>query len=468
MLKTNPTHCVSGVLMAVCLCILSPSPAEELGKLEVQEFMGKKVYENVRVLGVTDKGLKVVHDAGISIIAFKNLPPHISAKYPQPQVPQVEEAKPVPAPTTAMPKTDSPPVTAGAPAAAVSSFDPNCLVLIRTDSSSGSGFIAAVDGKTYVYTNAHVLCGQPGSFTKKIVSLKTASGRNIPLPPELELSDTYDANSPSGLEDVARFPVTLAEGETAYEIKPFDVTGSMDRKVVAYGNSAGMDVVTSLSGQILGLGTDRMEISCEIIRGNSGGPVVLEDSKQVIGISTYLSDKGTRDIWSANTVFDGVRRFAVRPEQVTKWRKMSLGSLLLALSELEAFDRDTMTLAAACYLNPKPNRGGFVMPEISKGNYSLKQIIIDGGRLPLGATISSGIARVNQRLGGSAATISIQGVVPVFAEFFSSVTQKSNAQITSMQMSDRAPYVKQFFAALIETRKAYHAQFVQEGMTRFR
>ncbi|MEN3944022.1 serine protease [Prosthecobacter sp. SYSU 5D2] len=470
MLKYLRKYSIATGIFAACAFMVPSAPADDgqLGRLEVQDFMGKKVYENARVIGPTDKGLKVVHDAGISIIAFKNLPPHILAKYPQTEAPKMEDLKPAPVPPTTAAKPEGTQVNPGVPGAAVSSFDPNCLVLIRTDGGAGSGFIASTGGKSYVYTNAHVLCGTPGSFTKKIVSIKTASGRTLPLPPELELSDSYDANSPGGLEDIARFPVTLLEGETAYEIKPFDVTGSMNRNVVAYGNSAGMDVVTSLKGQILGLGTDRIEISCEIVGGNSGGPVVLEDAKQVIGISTYLSAKGTRDIWSKNTVFDGVRRFAVRPEQVTKWRKMSLGALLHGLSELEAFDRDTLTLAAACYLNPRPNRGGFDMPTLSRGDFVVKQIIIDGGRHPLGATISNGIARVNQRLGASSSTISMQGVVPVFSEFFSSVTQKSNAQITSIQMSDRAPYVRQFFAELIETRKAVHAQFVQEGLTRFR
>lgn len=398
-----------------------------------------------------------------AVTAFKTSPPEaaLRSKSPSSEPAQPETAK-AQAPATPSVTTNTP-----APGAAGSSFDAGCLIIIKTDHGSGSGFIALANGKTYVYTNAHVICGTPKGFTSKIESIKTASGRNIPIPYEIELSNTYDSSSSNGLEDVARFPVTLKEGETAYALVDTNFSVAVNQRVTAYGNSLGGDAVTSLEGAVLGLGSDRIEVSCQIVPGNSGGPVVLTDTKQVLGISTYL-DSGKSDIWTRGTVFENVRRFAVRPDKVTQWRKMQYTSLMSSLAELKSFHRDTLTLAAACYLDPKPNRGGFDIPSRPRGDYIIRQVIVDGSRFALGAAISNGIAKVNQRLGFSKGTMSITQVVPVFAEFFASVAQTSSSQISMLSNADRAPYLKQFIPELLEIRKTVHANFLNEGATRYR
>lgn len=354
--------------------------------------------------------------------------------------------------------------------ASTSSFDPSSLVIIKTDSGSGSGFIAKVNGKTYVYTNAHVICGSVGGFTTKIVSIKTASGRIIPTPYELELSDIKDLTSSSGLEDMARFPIMLKEGESAYEISELDPNTAMNGKVIAYGNSLGGDVVTSLNGTILGLGSDRIEVSCEIVPGNSGGPVVLEQTKKVIGVSSYLTS-GKRDIWAKGTPFDQVRRFALRPEKVTKWRKMQYTSLMSSTTELNAFDRDTLSLAAACFLNPKPNNAGFDVSVQSKGDYAVRAVLVDGSKHSLGQSINVALAKVNQKLsggmGGNTTRMAVQGVVAYFAEFFNTVSSASSSQIQSLQNADKAPYLKKLIPELISERTEVHNTFVQQA-ARFR
>lgn len=242
--------------------------------LEVQSTYGKKVYSNVKVTAVTPEGVKIVHDAGISLLPANAFPKEWLEKHAPDAL--------MTAPTNEKPETPNASVqnVSQSTGLSTSSFDPACLVFIKTDVGSGSGFIAKVNNKTYVYTNAHVLCGNVGGFTSKIVSIKNASGRSIPTPYELELSDMNDPNSDHGLEDVARFAVTLKDGESAYEISSSDSDVAMKEKIMAYGNSLGGDVMTSLNGEILGLGSDRLEISCEIVPGNSGGPVVLEKTKK--------------------------------------------------------------------------------------------------------------------------------------------------------------------------------------------
>lgn len=464
--------------------------------VEIDEFAvgNGKTLRAVKVTKVTEAGISLMHADGVGAVEVDSLPENFKERFDLgpnavlqrlstakqtllAKLDEVENVKPrLPetsvgagglsgaTPTAAI----SPGNAAAASAPSPESFDPNCLVFIKTDSGAGSGFIARVGDKTYVYTNAHVLCGSPGGFTKKFVSIKTATGRTIPTPYQLELSDMYDPSSSNGLEDMARFPITLKEGEVSYELGGLDVNTSMSQNVVAYGNSLGGDVITSLPGNILGLGTDRIEISCGIVAGNSGGPVVLADSNKVIGVSTYLSSGGNRDIWTSGTTFSQVRRFALRPDKITKWRRMLYTSLMSSLAELAAFDRDTLSLAAACFLNPKPNRGGFDVPSQRNGDYVIREVLVDGGRYPLGGTINAGIAKVNQRLGATKSTMSVVSVVPVFAEFFNTVAGTSASQMSSLQSADRAPYLKQFIPELIAIRKRIHERFVQEGVTRYR
>lgn len=431
------------------------SAVDTFEKIVIQGPFGVKEYLNVKVMGTTDKGVKIVHDGGIAVVPADALPRGWNGD---------ESAR--------VPTNPSGEVTAEASDTAIKAsailkqFDPRCLVFIKTDKGSGSGFIATAKGKSYVYTNAHVICGEPGGFTSKLLTVKTGAGRVIPLPYRIELSEVSDPTAPHGLEDMARFPVTLKDDEVAYEFADENAIPEVGAKVTAMGNSLGGDVLTKLDGQIIAAGIDRIEISCEIVPGNSGGPVV-DDKNRVVGISTYADASGKRDIWTSGTRFSKVRRFALRPEKVNKWRPMTYVALMTSLKELASFDRDTLSLAAACFVNPRPNRGGFDVPTVQKGNYVVKQIIIDGASSTLGAVISGGIARVNQRLGAAKGTLAIAGVVPVFAQFFNEVADASTSQANSLAGTDRVPYLKQFIPQLLEERRGIHADFVQQA-ARFR
>lgn len=470
----------TGVTFLCCLGVLASVDAEDrLTRLEVRGTFGPKVYEEVTVLGTTSNGLKIAHKAGLATIPFNLLPEELRAKFgpaipaPSPPLekpPQASPEMPAPAPAAVDGKVPA------APGQAIGnlSFDSNCLVMIQTESKggkgSGSGFIAREGGRTYVYTNAHVICGDRGAFTSKIVGIKSASGRVLKVPFEVELSQTSDASSSHGLEDVARFPIEAEP--SAYEIASLGQADvQMEQDVVAYGNSAGAGVITSLAGKVLGISDDKIEIDCEIIPGNSGGPVIKKDTRQVIGISTFLT-AGKKDIWAKGTKFESVRRFAMRPDKVTKWRKMQLTSLYSALAELNSFDRDTLSLAAACFLNPRVNRGGFEVPTVQQGDYIIRELIVEGSSYQLGGVISGGVAKVNQRLGGlggkdSVTQIAMSTVVPVYAEFFSAVANASNSQVSVLSGADRVPYLKKMIPSMLETRKEIMSNFARQA-ERFR
>lgn len=144
------------------------------------------------------------------------------------------------------------------------------IVIISTANESsrggGSGFIARQGGKTYIFTNQHVLLG----YNK--VTFKTASGRTL-RPAAVELSYARDiARLPLGEEDVKHFLLSGDAGE--------------GDPVVVMGNSGGGGVAREVFGQILNTEDDLIEVSAGFVRGNSGSPLVLTNG-QVVGIASY-------------------------------------------------------------------------------------------------------------------------------------------------------------------------------------
>ncbi len=441
------------------LLLVSPLLSQTaLDSVTVPGTFDSKTYTNVRFLSASDGGVKVSHDAGVTVIPLTAVP-HEWKEF----VPESGGNPEMPTPSPSEPAVKKDPSAGGTE----DLFDPDLVVFIETDIGSGSGFIAMDGERAFVYTNAHVVCGSPGAFATKFKSIQTASGQKITPPYEIELSETYNPEAPNGLEDVARFRVGLPEGTTGYQLNDQGVMPKMGAAVIAYGNSLGAGVMTSLEGSVEGLGTDRIEINCEIVPGNSGGPVVDVETKRVIGISTYLAT-GARDIWASGTKFDEIRRFAVRPEHVKKWRAMRYADLQYSLKQLASFDRDTLSLAAACFLNPTRNRGGFETPTVRRGDFVVREVIADGTKYRLGKVIAGGIAQVNQKLGGTASTYSVPAVVSTYQNFFATVAKDSQSQTSELANSDRAPYLKQFVADLVEVRKVIHDEFVKQGASRFR
>ena len=471
------------------LCSALPEAVDRVRRQAVGEEFAEfattsgQVYKKARIKEVTNEGISILHDSGSSRVSQSDLPAELVERFrigkPLPSPSDVSslvkfERSPLPVKasgngasrSTPRDSLRKPPAT-DAPTSDASKFDPNLVVYFETDAGRGSGFIAEDGGVAYVYTNAHVICGNPGGFATKIQSITTASGKKLGMPIDIQLSDSFDPSTPNGLEDIARFRVDLPAGVKGYELGDESAPLTFGMAIVAYGNSLGAGVMTSIDGKILGLGTDRLEISCEIVPGNSGGPVVATETNKVIGISTY-ADTGERDIWSSGTRFGQIRRFAVRPEQVKKWRTMRYTDLQYSLKQLASFDRDTLSLAAACFLNPTGNRGGFETPTVRRGDFVVREVIADGVKYRLGKAIAGGIAQVNQKLGGTTSTYSVPAVVSTYQNFFATVAKASQSQTSELANSDRAPYLKQFVADLVEVRKAIHDEFVKQGASRFR
>ncbi len=176
------------------------------------------------------------------------------------------------------------------------------LVIIACGSDygdwSGSGFIANMDGKTYLFTNQHVVLGAD------TISFKTAKGEKI-YPKAVELSAT---------RDMARL---LLDDQDALAISD---NVAMDAPMAVFGNSEGGGVATALYGKVNGVGADVVEVSAEFVSGNSGSPV-LNTNMEVIGIASYVRYSSPSKMKEGTQFENKVRRFCYRLNDV-QWARV--------------------------------------------------------------------------------------------------------------------------------------------------
>ncbi len=185
----------------------------------------------------------------------------------------------------------------------------SCIVIIKCRSEtgrwSGSGFVAQVDGKTYIYTNQHVIMGADQ------IEFRTVNGEDL-KPSTVELSRE---------RDIAR--LVIADREEALAISS---NLAIDAPLAVFGNSEGGGVATELYGKVTGVTSDLVEVSAEFVSGNSGSPV-LNAEKEVIGIASYVqfsSPSEDSDEKDKSRFESKVRRFCYRLTNVewfpVNWR----------------------------------------------------------------------------------------------------------------------------------------------------
>jgi len=142
--------------------------------------------------------------------------------------------------------------------------------------------------------------------------------------------------------DLVRFLITD-------DYPSLELSGNMpaiNQVVHVYGDSDGAGVTTSLMGQILGVGPDRVEVSADFVKGNSGSPVV-DGKGHVIGVATYATKQNDANDWlKTGTRFNDVRRFALRP-QAASWVPIESNRYFAradALADLGTYSQDVYDL----------------------------------------------------------------------------------------------------------------------------
>jgi hypothetical protein len=194
------------------------------------------------------------------------------------------------------------------------------LVLVGGREGSGSGFVCRMDGKTWLLTNAHV------AADIKVPQFSTLNRTAI----------TPGAIAAAVGHDIIRFEVANPPPQCFEILHNIENNARIGDEVAVLGNSGGGGVVTSLKGEIVGIGPDRVEVSAEFIPGNSGSPIIHVKSGKVIGIATYLTrhydefggggKSPPNSTPSPKPGPDGtavIRHFGYRLDSVAKWEPVN-------------------------------------------------------------------------------------------------------------------------------------------------
>ena len=197
------------------------------------------------------------------------------------------------------------------------------IALIKCKEGSGTGFLLGMDGKTYLVSNEHVV-RSGGEVEARLID-----GTILQLG---EFSVASDGR------DLARFEVL---GNSNKPLALRTAMPNMNEQVTMYGNSLGGGVATESRGFVQGVGPRRLETNVEIVKGNSGSPII-DTNGEVVGVAAFmeLTDSGREDWSNANTRYDGkVRRFAVRLSDLD-WKTVNrreYEAQIRALSEFETY-----------------------------------------------------------------------------------------------------------------------------------
>lgn len=232
------------------------------------------------------------------------------------QVPGLQTRKSAPAAAHA---PLSPQVQMQAAAQTVTDYS-NALVIVEGQNAVGSGFICNMDGHTYIITNAHVLCDNPGV---KITSIKGTVF-------------TVGASAIAVGHDIVRMEITGAQ-------KAFDIMTNADSnvkigdEVTILGNSGGAGVVRPMDGAIVGLGPDLVEVDAPFVEGNSGSPIIHQATGKVLGLATYIVERSISQS-APGTVLSQVRRFGYRLDGIQKWEAINWQAFYAQSAQLAAMD----------------------------------------------------------------------------------------------------------------------------------
>ncbi len=198
------------------------------------------------------------------------------------------------------------------PALAEAGISSGALVVISSEQSEGSGFIAEMRGRTFLITNIHVLGGSRGA------SIQTLDGAEITLPSYGYISER---------RDIAIVPIEW-EGPTLplSQSLSFDEVG-IGQAVTVMGNSDGARVASRLKGKVRGLGPNELEVSAKFVPGNSGSPIMHDALGKVIAIASHLKDFSAKTKWTEDSEKADIRRFGYRLDGAIKWGQVALSDL---------------------------------------------------------------------------------------------------------------------------------------------
>jgi hypothetical protein len=208
------------------------------------------------------------------------------------------------------------------------------VCILESPDSQGTGFVFWMQGNYYVLTNQHVALGQASP------TIRTVTGRTF-TPVLIEVAED---------RDLARI---MIEEPTAAFFATRDP--QLDEAVVVLGNSQGAGRITHLPGSINGISAHEIEITAEIVSGNSGSPVIADDDGAVVGVATYLEKFASSPVEVQGTAFEHARRVGVRLDTPLNWLAVDweqAHQTQLQFQQAEQFAQETLAMMHLTWLKP--------------------------------------------------------------------------------------------------------------------
>jgi hypothetical protein len=205
----------------------------------------------------------------------------------------------------------------------------NSLVFVTGTNGSGSGFLAKYETGNFLFTNAHVAAGVKGA------SFKTLDGTQVKL----------GAASCAVGHDV--FLIQAASAGEPFEImKGVDENAAIGDQVVVLGNAEGAGVINTITGKIVGIGPQLVEVDAPFQPGNSGSPIVHLKSGKVIGVATYAIIRKYDPATKQPIKEPVIRRFGYRLDSIKSWQPVNWAAFSNQAAEMESIEKLTTDLAA--------------------------------------------------------------------------------------------------------------------------
>lgn len=183
------------------------------------------------------------------------------------------------------------------------------VCLLKSPQGSGSGFFTYLHEMDVLVTNNHVILEMPD------VKILDING-NV-----YEYSKIY--SSPE--RDLAIIPIDRTNHAAIPNLSVMKRPDMLqpNTAVTAYGDSLGGGVITETKGKYLGIGPEILEVDAPFVSGNSGGPILENQSRRVIGVATFCKIMQSTQQTAYGSRFEAkkhrpaIRRFATRIDNIS-------------------------------------------------------------------------------------------------------------------------------------------------------
>jgi hypothetical protein len=200
--------------------------------------------------------------------------------------------------------------------------------------ANGTGFACTYKNREFVATNLHVIEGAT------VITARPQSGNNIALSGAIIVAEDADIcllAIKGSFGDIGITPLELME-DVFKGAKAGD-------KIICLGNSLGNGVISATTGTIKAFGQPRLEIDSPVVQGNSGGPIIHQQTGKVVGLVTEAQvneEKANPYVLAAKKSKDStlteISYFGHRVDAVQKWKATTLADYEKAGRELDGVE----------------------------------------------------------------------------------------------------------------------------------